>query len=220
MLAECQEEIAATSTCRYYSEKYRGEELSYWKHIPKWLIEGSEGRRIGSCLDIGCAYGTLALYCKRLFLCDVYCVDVTEQYINKEVVNRRGLHFAKINVELEPLPWDLKFDLILFTEVLEHLNFHPLPTLTKIRDLLSPDGRMYLTTPNAAEWGRVTKYYAKIDDMPLPTPDRQFIDDHVYIYSLEELGRIIDDAGLRVEKIGYSPSVMNRRHYNLALAPK
>jgi predicted SAM-dependent methyltransferase len=45
------------------------------------------------------------------------------------------------------------------TEVLEHLNFHPVPTLKKVYNLLSENGALYLSTPDAYEWGKVNKYY-------------------------------------------------------------
>jgi len=41
-----------------------------------------------------------------------------------------------------------RFDLIVFTEVLEHLLVHPVEILGVLLDLLTPQGHLYLTTPN------------------------------------------------------------------------
>jgi SAM-dependent methyltransferase len=40
------------------------------------------------------------------------------------------------------------FDLVLLTEVLEHLTVHPVDVLRQVLQLLSPGGYLYLTTPN------------------------------------------------------------------------
>jgi 2-polyprenyl-6-hydroxyphenyl methylase/3-demethylubiquinone-9 3-methyltransferase len=59
------------------------------------------------------------------------------------------------------VPWDLKdeapgtlrddyFDLIVFTEVIEHLPFNAIPLLSRLRSLLRPGGTLYCATPNQA----------------------------------------------------------------------
>ena len=80
-----------------------------------------------------------------------------------------------------------EFDIIIFTEVMEHLNFNPKPTLKKIHDLLKMNGRLYLSTPDASDWGRITKYYKSIEEMPNPKNVEKIIDDHIYQYKKEEL---------------------------------
>jgi SAM-dependent methyltransferase len=48
-----------------------------------------------------------------------------------------------------PYP-DNFFDAVLLSEVLEHLNFNPLPVLQEINRILKPGGIVYITTPNQA----------------------------------------------------------------------
>ncbi|MGH1566708.1 MAG: methyltransferase domain-containing protein [Nitrosopumilus sp.] len=55
-----------------------------------------------------------------------------------------------------------KFDIVIFTEVLEHFNFHPVMILKKIHSLLKSPDKLYLSTPDSHEWGKITKYYKKI----------------------------------------------------------
>lgn len=43
---------------------------------------------------------------------------------------------------------DREFELIIFNEVLEHLNFNPIPLLREFHRILSPHGRVYCATPN------------------------------------------------------------------------
>jgi SAM-dependent methyltransferase len=48
-----------------------------------------------------------------------------------------------------PVP-DESFDLIVFNEVLEHLNFNPIPLLREFARVLVPGGKVYCATPNLA----------------------------------------------------------------------
>ena len=215
LIRDAQDEVARLATHPHYARAYRAEETSYWQHIPQWILE--DHRRLGftRCLDIGCAYGTLAVFGRRLG-CAVYCTDFNGTYMSPLLRETYGLHYAVNNIELEPLPWPGQFDLIILTEVLEHFNFHPLPTLKKIRDLLTDDGRLYLSTPDAAEWGRQTKYYRSLEEIPLPDAARQVVDDHLWQYDEKELLGVLEQAGFKVARQAYSPGV-SARHFNLTL---
>lgn len=217
-LLKCQNEVAQSRPNPYYLRAYRDAEVYYWLHIVKWLFDDAKAHGVRVCLDIGCGYGTLALLCKRLMNCEVYCTDVVDTYLSPLLAERHGLVFEVNNIELDDFPWDLRFDSIIFTEVLEHLNFHPLPTLKRIRQLLTQTGRVYLSTPDAGQWGRVTKYYRRLEDMPYPTRGRPFVDDHVYQFNKQELLSVLWQAGFRVERLDYSPGVIYR-HFNLTLLP-
>ena len=218
-IAACQRIITAAQPHPHYLRAYRDQEVLYWLHIPKWIYAARTSRPVRRCLDIGCAYGTLALFCRRLLGCEVYCTDVTERYFTPLLAETHGLVFAENNFELDDLPWNLSFDMVIFTEVLEHLNFHPVPTLVKLRNLLADQGRLYLSTPDAYEWGRITKYYAGMDEMPSPHPGLAMVDDHVYHYCKSELLAILEAAGLAVERLDYSPGVAHR-HLNLTVVKK
>lgn len=215
-IRDCQNEIASLNPHPHYLESYRNDEIYFWRHIPEWITKDFSKGEIDRALDIGSAYGTLALYCKKMFDCDVYTVDFMETYLSPSLIKKYNFHFNQKNVELDDLPFEFKFDVILFTEILEHLNFNPVPTLKKIRGLLSEKGKLYLSTPDAAKWGKVTKYYTKIDDIPPPQKGMPVVDDHVYQYNKDELLGIIEAAELKVYRFDYSPGVA-RRHFNLTL---
>lgn len=218
-LLECQEEIVRSGAIPYYLNRYRGQEISFWMNVPKWIYESSTRTRVVRCLDIGCAYGTLALFCKRLFDCEVFCLDkVTGEGI-LALTRKNGMSFAKSDVELDPFPWNLEFDLIIFTEVIEHLNFNPVPTLRRIRDHLAHDGRLYLSTPDAAHWGRVKGSCLSWKDIPYPDRGLPLKGGHIYQYGKDELCRVTDDAGLDVEMFDYAPG-FGARHLNFCLRRK
>jgi 2-polyprenyl-3-methyl-5-hydroxy-6-metoxy-1,4-benzoquinol methylase len=216
-IAYCQKEIAELQPHPKYLADYRDQEVYYWLQIPNWIRKESSKNKVKRCLDIGCAYGTLALYCKKLFNCEVYATDYVDTYLSRMLAAKYDFHFEVNNVELDDFPWDKEFDLIIFTEVLEHLNFNPVPTLKKIRQLLSPNGKMYLSTPDASQWGRVLKYYSCLADLPSPQKGAATVDDHVYQYTKEELLEVLNSAGFKVDRLGYSPGY-NFRHFNLSLS--
>lgn len=219
-ISRCQDEIAALAdTHPYYHAAYMREEVKYWLHIAKWMYEDSAKRQIRMCLDIGCAYGTLSLFAKKIFNCQVYCTDVTHDYLSQTLVQKYCFTFSRNNIELDPFPWDAHFDAIIMTEVLEHLNFYPVPTLKAIHSLLAEDGRLYLSTPDASRWGTVTEYYPSLDQIPEPINGSRFVDSHIWQYTKEELFSVLDSAGFRVDRFAYSPGVLNR-HFNLVVVPK
>ncbi len=226
LLWECQEEIAARldtpAPCPHgYALRYRRQELGYWKRIPSWIYEDFRRRAAGGdalrCLDVGCAYGTLLLFATKLLGCEPYAVDIAN-LLHPALVSDYGIHYAANNIERDAFPWQTQFDLIVFTEVLEHLNFNALPTMEKLRRLLAPGGRLYLSTPDAARWGRQTKYYARYADLPMPCAGSQAakISDHVWHFRAGELIQLAGTAGLRVTRCEYSPG-SRKRHLNLTL---
>jgi SAM-dependent methyltransferase len=218
VLRDCQEEIASLDPHPGYLKAYRREEDRYWWHVPRWLSEDISRRKVETILDIGCAYGTLLLFGKRLSTCAAYATDFVSGYLSPAVVAKHGIHFRVNNIELDPFPWDRRFDVILFTEVLEHLNFCAVPTLRKIAGLLNADGRLYLSTPDASEWGRVTTYYPSWKDMPLPSEElrSRVVDAHVWQFDDAELQEVTAEAGLEVIQFDYAPGV-GGRHFNMVM---
>jgi SAM-dependent methyltransferase len=223
VILECQAEVAALDPYPEYLS-YRKGEFYFWVNIPQWIYEDSATRKIEKCLDVGCAYGTLSLYCRKLIGCDVYCIDGVDSYHSKSLFEKYNLQFRSSNIELDPFPFDFKFDIIILTEVLEHFNYHPVPTLKKIHNALSENGTLYLSTPDASQWGRVTKFYSKISDMPIPRKGLPVLDTmfepHVYQYQKQELLSVLDAAGFRVKRFKYSMNIFGTRHFNLALMKK
>lgn len=60
-----------------------------------------------------------------------------------------GVAVCRANLEQEPIPFaDATFDQVIFSEVIEHLVFSPLPLLRELRRVLAPGGLLVLTTPN------------------------------------------------------------------------
>ncbi|MBM3845646.1 MAG: class I SAM-dependent methyltransferase [Verrucomicrobia bacterium] len=97
-------------------------------------------------LDIGCRSGNLTQhYCEGN---EVTGVDIDRKALEL-FRDRLGLPGHWVDVDAEPLPFsDASFDVVVMTEVMEHLRF-PKQVLQEIRRVLRPGGRFVGSVPNA-----------------------------------------------------------------------
>lgn len=94
-------------------------------------------------LDIGSGHGDLIALMKGRFQVHSQACDYTDKLMELPDVTVRVADLNK-----EPIPFENdRFDLITFTEVVEHLE-HYRETLREIFRVLKPGGSLVLTTPN------------------------------------------------------------------------
>lgn len=108
----------------------------------------------GTVLDIGSHYLHSSLLLSLMGY-QVVSMDVSEfwelDYIRKRaadhqltpVIENQLEYLASLDHETE------KYDLILFTEIFEHITFNPINFWKRIHTLLKDKGKIYLTTPNS-----------------------------------------------------------------------
>lgn len=177
-----------------YYHTYKTHEFFYWGPAIPWL---KELRGIKSVLDIGAAYGTLSIIAAHLYPgTELYVIDPVD-YLNPAVKEKFRIKNFKGDIERNDFSEIPKCDLVIFTEVLEHLNFHPVPTLRKIYSMIAPGGWLLLSTPAAESgWGRVEDSYASVDEIPeYKGQDAIWVDKHIYQYTLEELNAVFAQTG-------------------------
>ena len=122
-----------------------------------------------------------------------------------------------INIEKDTFPYkDNFFDLVVFTEVLEHIPQSPILALKEMERVTKPGGHILLTTPNIARSinrgklaaGRSIMY--PVDDLL----DNDGNGSTIYMrhnreYTMRELVRLVSAAGWHVEKqeyfVSYTP---------------
>jgi SAM-dependent methyltransferase len=129
-----------------------------------------------------------------------------------------GIEVRQAHLDHEPLPYpDASFDRIIFSEVIEHLVYSPLPVLREFRRVLAPGGRLIVTTPNELYaksrlrglvrillWQSFATR-AEFRHQMLLEGDARYTT-HSRTYTMGELCWLVSEAGL----------VVRRRHY---LAP-
>ena len=172
--------------------------------------------RTARILDVGCGYGTLLSLAVEIYDGEGACLDIA-QYLPEELRELYSLDFYEANVELDLIAGG-PYDVIIMTEVIEHFNFHPLPTLHKLYDALAPGGRLFLSTPDSEQWGRLYDFHRSLDDIPLPPqanePRPETTDEHRWMYSESEVTGILEAAGFQVMEVEYSPDIRGR-HFNI-----
>jgi len=102
-------------------------------------------------LEIGSFLGIVAVALSRLGF-SVTALDIPEFMANKRIQNKfeqHNIEWYSTNLADYLIPCDsAKFDLIIMCEVLEHLNFNPLPVLAEVNRVAVMDGLLYLALPN------------------------------------------------------------------------
>ena len=68
-----------------------------------------------------------------------------------------NFEYVECNVDIDEIPYQETFDVILFCEVLEHLIVDPMEALRRIKDKLAPGGTLILTTPNVNRLENISK---------------------------------------------------------------
>ncbi len=93
------------------------------------------------------------------------------------------------------------FDAVIFAEVVEHLPPSAVPdVLRDIARVLTPGGRLVLTTPNLASW--MNRELMVRGHSPQQSPART-IDGtfgHLRLYTMAELVALLEGAGLRIRR--------------------
>lgn len=126
-----------------------------------------------------------------------------------------GVEVRQANLEREPVPFpDESFDQVVFSEVIEHLVYSPLPVLRELRRVLLPGGRLIISTPNDLYaksrlatllrlllWQSLTPRAEFRQHMLLEGEARYTT--HARTYTLEELCWLVEQAGLQVVQPRY-----------------
>ncbi|MCL4832621.1 MAG: methyltransferase domain-containing protein [Caldilineaceae bacterium] len=98
------------------------------------------------------------------------------------------------------------FDYIIFCEVLEHLTVNPVQLLEELLSILSPNGYLYLTTPNFFSLHHLQQI-ARRENPQYVFPRRgedKYASHHFREYSMPELLSFVEEAGGQVVKACYS----------------
>lgn len=153
-----------------------------------------------SILDLGCGVGTLSFYIAQ-HGCEVLGLDVSRRAINLCKENAKQLDLVDktefLAGDFTTMNLKRKFDLILFSEVIEHLKDDK-GALSKIYKLLKIKGFLILSTPSSNaplyKLGFVNKFDKKVG--------------HLRRYFPNELISLCEKTGFQVLEIRKTESVL------------
>ena len=152
--------------------------------------------------------------CQFTLLLDCAGIDVTGIDVDPErvapVIDRYDLDVRRCDVERDELPVESdSVDVVLATELLEHLRIDPLHALREFRRVLRPDGVLYLVTPNQYEIGSIWQFlrgrgaisHAHYEFSKL---ERLGHMGHVREYAPADVRELLREKGFRIEHHEFS----------------
>ena len=148
-------------------------------------------------LEFGPANGRLTKYMKEQLNCDVYLVELEEE------AGREALRYGVDLVvgDIEVYEWverykGIKFDHIIFADVLEHLR-NPLEVMKKVKEFLKDDGTILLSVPNLGHNSiLIDLMNNKFKYNPIGLLDNT----HIHLFTKTSLDAMISESGLFVSK--------------------
>jgi SAM-dependent methyltransferase len=108
-----------------------------------------------------------------------------------------GITSYVVDIENEPLPFsDSYFDAVVFLEVIEHL-FDPYAALSEIRRVLTPTGRLIISTHNALNAvRRLCFLLGRVN--PTSDASHKEMGSHIRLYSHAILARVLNKCGFEI----------------------
>jgi hypothetical protein len=144
-----------------------------------------------------------------------------ENAIFKDYLTKMSIQLHLVDFSKESNPFkghDAKSDIVLFTEIIEHLDYSVfLDSLRNIRTIMGEDAIMILTTPNLLRLANRIRFLIGSGDGGFFGDGRANLEKslfgHIINYDLKRLGRLLGDAGYRIDysyTFSYAKGIPNR----------
>ncbi len=158
-----------------------------------------------SVLDVGCGSGVHGAELARVHGHRVVGVDLSEQSIAKAQTRLAEAYVADVTrPELYPFFGLRKFDVIVFSDILEHL-YDPAQVLTSHYQLVAPGGRVLISLPNIAIWNvRLSIMAGRFQYQDTGTLDRT----HIRFFTRATFRQFTRDTGLAVSRGRITPGIL------------
>ena len=152
-------------------------------------------------LDLGCNEGYLGM---KMGVGNIfYGIDVRTDLVEKAKKFYCDAIVMDLN-SLSPLAWQVKFDVIIFADILEHL-ISPESALIFFSNYLASNGRVIISLPNIANWrirwGLLT---GSFDYTETGILDKT----HLHFYTYKTAINLLTISGFHVEQVSFGASIV------------
>jgi len=210
-----------TEESEAYIELDKDQELAYMETHKYRFVKVFDGIPISPnqirILDIGTTPFTLFIKEASPHY-DVAAIDLTN--LMGARCKAKHIELRVCNLATEPIPFDDSyFDVVIFTEVLEHLPTSPTDILGEVSRVLRTGGKLIFSTPNFAQLLNRIKLLVGV--CPMSPADNQFKRGwvhgygHVREYTMKEILCVLRSCNFTVSKkqfISATPSVRSIRN--------
>ena len=156
-------------------------------------------------LDVGCGSGVHGAELKREHGHFVTGVDCAEESIAKAKTRLAEAYIGDVTQPHEyPFAKDKKFDVIVFSDILEHL-YDPANVLRQHLFLLCDGGHVLVSIPNVAIWNvRASLLLGSFEYQETGTLDKT----HIRFFTRRTIRRLIENAGIQIDGARITPGIM------------
>lgn len=196
-------------------DAFNGHRSRYIDEIELISRKISKGK-VSKVLDVGASPYHL-MYCLKKLGFDICGVDI-DINILKEFQRKHGLKVIEHNMENGKSPFkNEEFDLVIFTEIFEHLGINPLGALKEIRRISKSGGLLILSTPNLYTLHKIIMFIfgRSFNDAlgELKKVESTGYMGHIREYSNREIKKILESCGYEIKEVYF------KKYTNFFLAP-
>ena len=154
----------------YYNKFWQKYELNNEDKIRSLFIQRNLKKlniKNTEILDLGCGYGWMSNFLKKFG--NYTGVDFSNssiEFANKNFKENGNFILADEMSLTLGLPIEKKFDIIVCSEVIEHV-VDQISFVQQIQMFLKPNGHLFLTTPNQLCWNNFTKIHDRTNMQPV-----------------------------------------------------
>jgi len=176
-----------------FMSKYQYNNAKYGSH--RLILSLLEKNKL--VLDIGCGKGYLGTHSKKNRF---YGIEVDQDSARKARKIYQKIVVGDVEQLTDPFP-GIKFDFIIFADILEHLTY-PLKTLIYfVENYLADSGKVIISLPNVAHLTiRINLLLGKFDYVDCGILDKN----HLHLYTCQSAKKLIKKSGIDAEKVCYS----------------